>query len=99
MTNIEETGLPGVGVRHDFVTSAGRRIGMITHRTGHRELLIYAADDPDACIDTVRLEEEDARALDELLGASRVTERGVNLRQSVEGFDHRLVASCADIGV
>ena len=83
---IQETQLPGVGVRHDWVTKRGDHVGMISHRTGHRELLIYDADDPDACRETLRLEEEDVRALADMLGGSEVTEELSNLKQSVEGL-------------
>ena len=83
---MEETQLPGVGVRHDFVTHRGERVGMITHRTGHRELLIYDRDDPDSCRETLRLEEDDVRTLSDMLGGSHVTEHLTELEQSVEGL-------------
>jgi TrkA domain protein len=86
MTEIQETQLPGVGVRHDFVTKGGERLGMISHRTGRRDLLVYDRDDPDACQVVVRLEEEDSHILADLLGASQVTERLTKLQQSVEGL-------------
>ena len=86
MTEIQETRLPGVGIRHDFVTKAGNRIGMISHRGGRRDLLIYDQDDPDTCQVVVRLEEEDSHALAELLGASHVAGNLVELQQSVEGL-------------
>lgn len=86
MTDIQETPLPGVGVRHDFVTQIGRRIGVISHRTGERDLLIYKRDDPDACAITVRLNAEETRALAELLGGSQITKELTNLQQTVEGL-------------
>lgn len=86
MAQVEETQLPGVGLRQDFVTRHGERVGMITHRTGHRELLIYDREDPDACRETLRLEEEDVRTLFEMLGGSHVTEHLTELEQSVEGL-------------
>ena len=87
MARIEETKLPGVGVRHDFVTKEGRQIGVISHRSGHQDLLFYDPEDPDRCEETVRLEEADSRALAELLGASQVaTTLRDDLRQSVEGL-------------
>lgn len=86
MAEIEETKLPGVGVRHDFPTKAGRRVGVITHRAGHRELLLYDPDDPDTCTETVRLDESETQALAELLGASQVTASLSQLQQSVEGL-------------
>lgn len=87
MTRIEETRLPGVGVRHDFVTREGRRLGVITHRGGHQDLLVYDERDPDRCAQTVRLQEQDSRALSELLGAAEVAATlSEDLRQSVEGL-------------
>ena len=55
MADVEETKLPGVGVRHDFATSSGQRVGVLLHRTGQRELLVYDEDDPDSCTESVRL--------------------------------------------
>src|SRR5688572_23915776 len=86
MTNVEQTHLPGVGVRHDFETRRGRRIGVIAHRGGHRELIVYDFDDPDAVAATVRLEDDDAHTLAELLGASRVTEAVEHIQQNIEGL-------------
>jgi TrkA domain protein len=83
MANINETTLPGVGIRHDFETKAGDRLGTITHRSGRRDLLFYNRQDPDACSKVVRLEEEESRALTELLGASPVTESLENFQQSL----------------
>jgi TrkA domain protein len=86
MSEVEETQLPGVGVRHDFVTRRGERVGMITHRTGHRELLIYDQEDPDSCREALRLEEDEVRTLSDMLGGSPVTEHLSELEQSVEGL-------------
>jgi TrkA domain protein len=36
----EETRLPGIGLRHDFVTAQGRRIGVITQRNGVRHVAL-----------------------------------------------------------
>ena len=47
MSDVNETPLPGLGVRYDFVTSAGNRIGVVHHRTGRRDLLVYERGDPD----------------------------------------------------
>ncbi len=85
MTDVEETLLPGVGVRHDFSTEDGRRLGVIVHRSGRRELLIYKKDDPDACR-VVQLGDEDLRVLVELLGGTQIVERVANLQYAVEGL-------------
>lgn len=86
MTRIEETNLPGVGVRHDFLTRAGARVGVISHRTGRRELLIYSEGDPDACSEVLRLEEDEGHSLADLLGGSTVAEHIHNVQQQVEGL-------------
>ncbi len=72
MADIEETHLPGIGVRHDFQTSTGARIGVVTYRDGRREVLLFEERDPDECRASVTLGEEDARALADLLGGSQV---------------------------
>ncbi len=86
MTAVEETRLPGVGIRHDFVTGAGKRIGMLSHFSGRRELLIYDDRDPDACREIVELDEDDTRLLAELLGADHVAEHLIGLQQSLKGL-------------
>jgi TrkA domain protein len=86
MTRIEETKLPGVGVRHEFATRAGARIGVISHRTGRRELLVYGAEDPDACSEVVRLDEEEGHALADLLGGTTIAEHVQDVQQQVEGL-------------
>lgn len=85
MSDVTETPLPGVGVRMDFMTRHKERIGLISHRAGHRDLLIYDRDDPDSCGRVVRLEEEDVRTLGEILGGSQVTEELAHL-QAVQGL-------------
>lgn len=74
MTRIDETRLPGIGLRHDFVTARGTRIGVITYRDGRRELVVFAQHDPDECRATVQLDEEDAHALADMLGGSQIVE-------------------------
>jgi TrkA domain protein len=86
MARIEQTRLPGVGVRHDFVTRDGRRVGVITRHSGRRELLVYDDADPDRCLQTLHLDEADSQALVELLGGSHVTEMVADVQQRVEGL-------------
>lgn len=86
MVDISETNLPGVGLRHEFTTRSGDRVGVITHRTGRRELLLYDREDPDACREDVRLEEDESHALAEVLGGSQVVSHlQTMLQQSVQG--------------
>lgn len=87
MPEIEETNLPGVGIRHDFVTRSGAHLGVITHRTGRRQLLVYDSADPDAAREDIRLEEDEGHALAELLGGTTVTEHFTTVfQQSLEGL-------------
>lgn len=86
MVFVEETPLPGIGLRHDFVASDGRRVGIVSHRNGQRELLVYSREDPDACSAVVRLSDEEADALADLLGAPRVVDRIARLHDQVEGL-------------
>jgi TrkA domain protein len=85
-TRVEETPLPGIGVRHDIETEAGRRVGVVSHRDGRRELVVYDARDPDACVAQVRMTPAEAEALAEILGSARVLERLASLHQQVEGL-------------
>lgn len=85
MSRIEETALPGVGVRHVFTTADGVRVGVLTHRSGRRELLVYDAGDPDACRLSLQLDADDSRVLAELLGGSAVSEQ-VAAMQRLEGL-------------
>jgi TrkA domain protein len=84
--DIQETALPGVGLRHDFTTRDGRQLGVVSYRTGRRDLLLYDRDDPDACQEVIRLSEEESDALADLLGAARLTGHLAELQQQLEGL-------------
>ena len=74
MTEVTETQLPGVGVRHEFTTGAGERVVVLSHRTGRREVAVFDRADPDACSTVLHLSPDDTRVLAELLGGSPVSE-------------------------
>jgi len=84
MSEIEETVLPGVGVRHEFTTTGGERLVFLTHRTGRRELAVYERDDPDMCRTVLHLSADDVATFGELLGLSHVSE-AVRAAQRLEG--------------
>lgn len=86
MPEIQETPLPGVGVRHEFTTSGGERVAVLTHRTGRRELAVFDRSDPDACRTFLHLSPDDTRSLAELLGASQVSETVGAVQQQLEGL-------------
>lgn len=69
MREFTETPLPGVGVRHEFTSGAGRRVAVVSHRSGRRELALYRRDDPDACRTILELDADDAATLAQILGA------------------------------
>ena len=69
---IDETPLPGIGLRHDFRTGHGRHVGVVTFRSGRRELLIYSDRDDDEAAEALVLTEEEAAALSSLLGAAQI---------------------------
>ncbi|MFG1924142.1 cation:proton antiporter regulatory subunit [Cryptosporangium sp. NPDC048952] len=82
---VEQRALPGIGVCQDVVTRAGRRIGVLTHRDGHRELVVYDVDDPDAASETIPLNGDEANALAELLGAPQLVRHLAELQEQVVG--------------
>ncbi len=86
MADITEVKLPGLGVRYEFTTQEGKRVGVVSHRSGRKELYFPDPDDPDAFKRMLGLTDEDARALAEILGASRVAEELAGLQQRIEGL-------------
>ena len=86
MAEVQETQLPGVGVRHEFDTETGDRVGVIVHRDGRREIVVYDRNDPDACSSMVDLSAGDTRTMAELLGASQVTEAVTAVQQNIDGL-------------
>lgn len=74
MVRVDETALPGVGLRHEFDASEGSRVAVITHRSGRREILVYEAEDPDAAREVLTLDEDESHTLAELLGGTKVTQ-------------------------
>jgi TrkA domain protein len=94
-----ETPLPGIGVRHEFTTRSGERVGVVTRRDGRRELLLYDRWDPDSARESVELAADEAAVMVELLGGSRVTERLSDLRHEVEGLSVQWVTMLAGAGL
>ena len=86
MTSVRETKLPGVGVRHDFTTESGAQMGVLVHRDGRREIMVYDRADPDSCTTLVMLSASDTRTMNELLGGSQVQEAVAAVQQEIEGL-------------
>lgn len=90
--DVEQFALPGIGLRFEITTKVGRRIGVVSHRSGLRELVIYDQEDPDSCSEALVLEEAESDALAELLGAARIVERLNDLNREVDGLVSRQIA-------
>ena len=86
MPEIEETPLPGVGLRLEFEVEDGSRIGVIHHRTGRRELFVCTPADPDTVAMSLRLSDDESHALADALGGSSVVENLIGLEQRIEGL-------------
>ena len=86
MPEVSETPLPGVGVRHEFTTSGGERVAVLSHRSGRRELVVYDRDDEDAAKTVLHLDRDDTRTLSEVLGAAKVSEAVAAVQQQIEGL-------------
>lgn len=65
----ERTDLPGIGTNYRFQTEAGTWVGVIRHVDGHRELVVYAMDDPDTVRVSLMLTAQEAHDLGYILAA------------------------------
>ncbi|ONI64206.1 cation:proton antiporter regulatory subunit [Okibacterium fritillariae] len=76
MADVRRVKLPGVGVLHTFVTDDGGKVGVIAHRSGHSDLITFSDDEDgsDATKVSLRLSEDEAHTLAELLGGTQITE-------------------------
>ncbi len=86
VVRVERTALPGIGVRHDILTAAGRRVGVISRKGGgKRDLLVADVDDPDQTLVQLALTDEESDILAELLGSSVILSRLSQLTDEVDG--------------
>jgi TrkA domain protein len=83
---VERVDLPGIGVRTDVITVGGRRVSVVSQRSGERDLALFDADDPDASTDSIPLTDDEAAALAELLGASISMSRLTTLGERAIGL-------------
>ena len=76
MVDVRRVTLPGVGVLHSITTTDGAEIAVVAHRTGSSDLVSRPAgarDDGGEGV-SVRLDEDEARTVAELLGGTRIVE-------------------------
>jgi TrkA domain protein len=83
---IVKTPLPGIGLRYEFTTAQGRRVAVVSHRSGRRELVVYDTVDPDACHEVLTLTDDEGDAMAELLGAPRIVERLADMQRDLGGL-------------
>jgi TrkA domain protein len=85
--DLEQTLLPGVGVRYRLRTRAGEVLGIVVRREGAAEVSLYDRRDPDRARSVLRLEPEEVDAVAEVLGAPRLTQRFADLSREVPGLE------------
>lgn len=93
---VEQTTLPGIGVRYEMVTARGRRIGVVSFRSGRRDFISYDPEDPDSCRESIELNDDEAQALAEILGASLILGQLAGVREQAEGLRTEQVGLPAD---
>lgn len=76
MVEVKRVKLPGVGVLHSFVCEDGGKVGVIAHRSGQSDLITFSDEEGGDRVAKVslRLDEDEAHTLAELLGGTRITE-------------------------
>ncbi|QUR66637.1 cation:proton antiporter regulatory subunit [Mycobacterium spongiae] len=85
--DVNEVLLPGVGLRYEFTSHRGQRIGIIAHRGGDFEVCLYARDDPDMARPIFHLAGDEAETVAQILGAPRIAERFTELTREVPGLE------------
>ena len=85
--NVEITNrvLPGIGVCQEVALHNGRRLGIVTRRSGLRDLVFYD-EEGEGAAETVALTDDEANAVAELLGAPQLTFRLAVLQRQAEGL-------------
>lgn len=85
--DVKEVLLPGVGLRYEFTDHKGDRIGIIARRGGDFEIVVYGREDPDEARSLLRLSDDEAEAVAQILGAPRMSERFKQLTSGLSGMD------------
>lgn len=85
--DVKEVLLPGVGLRYEFTSHKGDRIGIIARRGGDFDVVLYGPDDPDQARPLLHLTGDEAEAVAQILGAPRIAERFTELSRDVTGLE------------
>ncbi len=79
--------LPSIGVRYEFTSHDGERIGIVARRGGDFDVVRYAREDPDQAQPIFHFTDEEADAVAQILGAPRIAERFTELTREVPGLE------------
>ncbi|MCV7260192.1 cation:proton antiporter regulatory subunit [Mycobacterium shimoidei] len=85
--DVKEVLLPSIGVRYEFTTHDGDRVGIIARRGGDFEIVRYEREDPDRGQPVLHFTDEEADGVAQILGAPRIAERFTELTREVLGID------------
>ena len=85
--DVKEVLLPGVGLRYEFTSHQGDRIGIIARRGGDFDVVLYGRDDPDEARPVFHLTDEEADTVAQILGAPRIAGRLTELTREVPGLE------------
>lgn len=85
--DVKEVLLPGVGLRYEFTSHNGERIGIVARRGGDFDVVLYGPDDPDQARPVFHLTDDEAEAVAQILGAPRIAERFTELSQEITGLE------------
>jgi TrkA domain protein len=67
---VQQTRLPGVGIRYSFVSARGNRIAAILHAEGPSEIYLFAGANDEKPLTVLHLEEAEARTLGAILAGA-----------------------------
>ncbi|MEU4381774.1 cation:proton antiporter regulatory subunit [Micromonospora echinofusca] len=90
---IERVPLPGVGVGYTVHTEQGQVLGIVCHRGGRRDVVVYAPGDPDTVERSVTLSPAEAQEVAELLHPIATVDHVTHLQR------HREAISVAELPV
>jgi TrkA domain protein len=84
---LERTLLPGVGVSYTLATAEGRRVGVVVHLGGRRDLISYGTEDQEAARPTATLTGTEAAAVAQLLGMPVLVDQMTDLGRRLDGVE------------
>ncbi len=68
--DLQETRLPGIGVKYGFRTDQGGRLAVILHNDGMREIYFFRHAQDDEPRAVIRLDDDEARQLGAVIGGA-----------------------------